>query len=153
MRIFICCHCMARKYNKDNIYDYDRDLNANLETKGFEVLSHSFCGLPTSHLPKEQHNESQMFINGLYQRERSPKLQDLELIRGWQGYLSNLPSKEKDSPLNIYSLMDREKALLSSLPWNVSKCFQGKEEEDFIFPNHSVALYIEDILETLFQFR
>lgn len=49
--------------------------------------------------------------------------------------------------------MDREKVLLVLLPWNVSKYFQGWEEEDFTFPNHSVAVYLEDILEILFLFR
>ena len=60
----------------------DSYLNATLETEGSAMLSHSSYGFPTSHLPKEQHSESQTFTNGLYQREGSPKLQDLELIMG-----------------------------------------------------------------------
>lgn len=61
----------------------DRDLNATFETEGSAILSHSLYGFPTSHFPKEQHNESQTFSNGLYQKEGSPKLWDLGLIMGW----------------------------------------------------------------------
>lgn len=131
----------------------DRNLNANFETERFEMLSQSLCWFSTSHLPNEQHNESQTFTNGLCQREGSPKLQDLELIMGRQEYPSNLASKEKDFSLNKCSLMDREKALLGLIPWNVSKYFQVQEEKDFTFLNPSVAFYLEDILDILFLFR